>query len=279
MNTKFSLLFLLFFLGFNNLCYSQCSSEQTTTIFSLTGVIEQFTVPNGVTSITMTVIGADGGNSINNGGTGATATATFTVTSGEVLDIVTGLPGNSSPIIGAGGGGGSGVRRNATSDVLIVAGGGGGGGQDEGGGGGDSFSPIINPLFLGTFGNGSFMSGSLDSPILGGYGVGGGRNSLLFPDGSSVGGGGGGFYVGGFGLTNNGGQGGFSYINSNNVSSSPIVLGEQGVGNLSNGSVVFCYTQPEAPIPTMSQWGLMIFGLLTMNLGLVFLRKKEEILA
>ena len=32
-------------------------------------------------------------------------------------------------------------------------------------------------------------------------------------------------------------------------------------------------------IPTMSQWGLMIFGLLTINIGLVLLRRKEEILS
>ena len=33
------------------------------------------------------------------------------------------------------------------------------------------------------------------------------------------------------------------------------------------------------PIPTMSQWGLMIFGLLMLNLGVVFLYRQEEILA
>ena len=32
-------------------------------------------------------------------------------------------------------------------------------------------------------------------------------------------------------------------------------------------------------IPTMSEWGLIIFGLLTLNLGLIFLRRKESILA
>ena len=33
-----------------------------------------------------------------------------------------------------------------------------------------------------------------------------------------------------------------------------------------------------APIPTMSQWGLMIFGLLVLNIGLVLIRKQEQIL-
>lgn len=31
-----------------------------------------------------------------------------------------------------------------------------------------------------------------------------------------------------------------------------------------------------APVPTMSQWGLLIFGLLTLNLGLIFLYKKQS---
>ncbi len=33
----------------------------------------------------------------------------------------------------------------------------------------------------------------------------------------------------------------------------------------------------EEPIPTMSEWGLMIFGLLVLNLGLFFVRKQEMI--
>lgn len=33
-----------------------------------------------------------------------------------------------------------------------------------------------------------------------------------------------------------------------------------------------------APIPTMSQWGLVIFGLLILNLGVVFLYQQETIL-
>lgn len=34
---------------------------------------------------------------------------------------------------------------------------------------------------------------------------------------------------------------------------------------------------PPEPIPTMSEWGLMIFGLLVLNLGVIFLRRREEI--
>ena len=32
-------------------------------------------------------------------------------------------------------------------------------------------------------------------------------------------------------------------------------------------------------IPTLSEWGLMIFGLLILNLGLIFLRKKQELIS
>lgn len=32
-------------------------------------------------------------------------------------------------------------------------------------------------------------------------------------------------------------------------------------------------------VPTMSQWGLMIFGLLTLNLGVFFIRRKESVLS
>jgi len=32
-------------------------------------------------------------------------------------------------------------------------------------------------------------------------------------------------------------------------------------------------------IPTMSEWGLMIFGLLTLNLGVIFVRRKETVIA
>ncbi len=36
--------------------------------------------------------------------------------------------------------------------------------------------------------------------------------------------------------------------------------------------------QCTSTIPTMSEWGLMIFALLTMNLGLITLRRKEEMI-
>ena len=47
-----------------------------------------------------------------------------------------------------------------------------------------------------------------------------------------------------------------------------------------NFSASNCPVAPEEdPIPTMSEWGLMIFGLLTLNMGVFALRRKEEMFA
>lgn len=43
-------------------------------------------------------------------------------------------------------------------------------------------------------------------------------------------------------------------------------------------SLAFNATIAQADIPTLNQWGLLIFGLLTVNLGLFFVKRKEEIL-
>ena len=43
--------------------------------------------------------------------------------------------------------------------------------------------------------------------------------------------------------------------------------------------IPFNKEEENSPIPTLSEWGLMIFGLLTLNLGLITLRRKEELLA
>jgi len=281
---KFTLLVALAVLGFNNLCYGQCSSDQTTINFAPSGSIEQFIVPNGVTSITMIAKGADGGNTPNfNGGEGSTITATFSVTPGEILDIVVGLVGGSSTTttIGGGGGGGSGVRRNLSSSPLIIGGGGAGAGAVSGGSGG--FTVLNSPLTftLATFGAGSSANPNLfgnSIVIPGGFGVGGGTWGYSFMN-VGVGGGSGGYVVSAVGSAfGDGGGGGFSFRDLSGLNSSEI-LGSAAAGTQSNGEVTFCFVQPIVdPIPTMSQWGLIIFGLLITNLGIVILRRKEEIL-
>ncbi|WP_207494385.1 FG-GAP-like repeat-containing protein [Aridibaculum aurantiacum] len=99
--------------------------------FSYIGAATTWTVPPGVTSVTITAKGSQGGNSKtftsgnNIGGKGAIMKGKFNVNPGQILTIVVGgQPTSSIRNIGAGGGGGTGVLLNSTP--LIIAGGGGG---------------------------------------------------------------------------------------------------------------------------------------------------------
>ncbi|MCU0434532.1 MAG: HYR domain-containing protein [Bacteroidia bacterium] len=108
--------------GVNN-----CTTSGTQT-FNMTGSLQTFTVPAGVTSLSIDCRGAQGGSVTTacaaTGGLGARMTGTFAVTPGEVLTILVGEQGltNGSD---AGGGGGSFVVRTGNIP-LVVAGGGGG---------------------------------------------------------------------------------------------------------------------------------------------------------
>ena len=117
--------------------------------YNYTGAIQQFIVPNRVTSIQVNAIGARGGTGGNGqvGGAGANITTTINVTPGQVLYIVVGgFPGQSATAkygfggnggvtniannFGGAGGGLSGVFNAnipAIANALVVAGGGGGG--------------------------------------------------------------------------------------------------------------------------------------------------------
>ncbi|PWG78946.1 hypothetical protein DDR33_20055, partial [Pararcticibacter amylolyticus] len=100
--------------------------------FAYTGGTQTFTVPAGVTSLTIEAYGAEGGTapgaiSYNiKGGKGAYMKGTFTVSPGDVLTILAGGQGQTSPtaICGGGGGGGSWVIKSG--NPILVAGGGGG---------------------------------------------------------------------------------------------------------------------------------------------------------
>ena len=118
----------------------------TTYSFKYTGAIQQFVVPNRVTSIQVNAIGAKGGTGSRGqiGGAGANIITTLNVTPGQILYIVVGgFSGQSATAkYGFGGNGGSGTNYGgaggglsgvftsitpATSNALVVAGGGGGG--------------------------------------------------------------------------------------------------------------------------------------------------------
>ncbi len=81
--------------------YSNTDSVHTghdTQVFAFTGGLQSYTVPCGVTSLTLSIKGSDG----DGGGTGATVNGTLTVTPGQVLSLIVG--GTN----GYGGGGGYG---------------------------------------------------------------------------------------------------------------------------------------------------------------------------
>lgn len=109
-----------------------------TVIFGYKEELDRFTVPQNVTSITITAIGASGGASTGFSGFGAIVQGDFTVTPGEILAILVGGMGYGSG--GSGGGGGSFVWRGKEySDItknnalLVTAGGGGGADTDSNG--------------------------------------------------------------------------------------------------------------------------------------------------
>jgi hypothetical protein len=111
------------------LCFSALLIQAQTSVFSYTGTIQNYTVPAGVTSISIEAKGAQGGtSSVATGGRGASMKGNFTVTPGQVIRI---LVGQQAPVIsvasrGGGGGGGTFVVNQATNQPMVIAGGGGG---------------------------------------------------------------------------------------------------------------------------------------------------------
>ena len=98
--------------------------------FSYTGSLQNFTVPAGITSVTINAKGAQGGAGgtavLGSAGLGANMTGTFTVTPGQILTVLVGQQGGgSSGTAGAGGGGGSFVTDNSNTPMIIAGGGGG----------------------------------------------------------------------------------------------------------------------------------------------------------
>jgi hypothetical protein len=101
--------------------------------FNFSGAIQNFTVPAGVTSVTIITRGARGGGSTQwgatAGGNGAIIQGNFTVTPGQVLRVLVGGQGATAQNVG-GGGGGSFVWDNLTNTLYSAAGGGGGAGTN-----------------------------------------------------------------------------------------------------------------------------------------------------
>ena len=138
-------------------------NAQTAT-FNYTGSLQTWTVPC-TSSVTITTYGAQGGTCIyGTGALGAEIVGTFTVTPGEVLDVLVGQAGTGGPV-GAdyfycgSGGGGTFVWNSASSTLPLIVAGGGGGASDNGNGsaGVGSATQTPNPAIGG---QGSVAGGS-----------------------------------------------------------------------------------------------------------------------
>ena len=160
------------------------------TVFNYTGTIQTYTVPPGITSISIEAKGAQGGGEFG-GGKGAIIRATFPVTGGQVLKILVG----ENPVFqndefnitsfnryNQGGGGGSFVWNDTSGTLMIAAGGGGGDNSNIFNGSSNGLDASLSPS--GTNGNGiiyygvggqSGMGGQIGSvgPAGKGYGAGG----------------------------------------------------------------------------------------------------------
>lgn len=137
------------------------TANGTTTNFSYTGGYQTYTVPGGVTSLTVTASGASGGGATwaSYSGAGGFVSGTLAVTPGQILTIVVGGGGGApNGINGAvpggfrgggsgagypqngwyagGGGGWSGIINQSQTVAYCIAGGGGGAGGGSGGAGG-----------------------------------------------------------------------------------------------------------------------------------------------
>ena len=244
-----------------------------------------FTVPNGVTSVSIDVLGAKGGLNDDGpadgaGGFGGEAGGTVAVTAGEALSVLVGGVGAPSDgskggsggggggggggtVAGSSGGGGGGCRSEVDrgSTQLLVAGGGGGGSFGQGGGfeiggaGGGLTGLPGDPgqvsggsqTQAGMGGQGDGGAGAPGQKDQGGNGAGGDEAIL------GGGGGGGGFFGGGGGGSSMsgdpgsycGGGGGSGHLDPS-VTDGTMRTGVNGGA----GRVTLTYTEPASSTST-----------------------------
>ena len=244
MKTK-ATLFLLS-LAFSAFLAPKSSISQTTVNFNCTGSSQNWTVPPCVTSINVTVAGAEGGGGL--GGNGAVLTATIPVTPGQVIGMSVGCSGtttggSTSGGFGGGGdgfastdgnasynssgGGGASTLSIGGSAYMIAAGGGGEGGGSGivGGGAGGCATGVTGTS---TFGGGA-TGGTQTAGGTGGIGW------ISTPPGGSNGGLGFGG-MGGFWQTASGGGGGGGYYGGGGGGNDGCCTGANGGGGGGGGS-------------------------------------------
>lgn len=228
-------------------------SVTTKQTFSYTGTTGSFVVPQGVTSLSVKMWGAGGGNgawpSNSTAGAGGYAAGTVSVTPGETLLYIIGGGGQGTTGsggdggLGGWGGGGYGTKGDASGGggggytglfsgaihqqtaIMIAGGGGGATGYASPGGGGGGLSG----------GNGYGTGGGQSTPggpgtggaLYGGNGVGGLRTTVSSND---DGGGGGGYWGGGGGTGDgrSGGGGSGFLLSASRVSGGTLTAGSNG---------------------------------------------------
>jgi len=216
-----------------------------------------WTVPSGVTSITITLNGAGGGSVAGYGGKGGNVTGTYSVGASYTYTIIVGGTGTYGGTGGSSGGGtgynggagGGGYTAFAYSGTnIVIVGGGGGGGTgsgNNGGDGGDSTAGASGSSGGGTAATGGSTSagtGAVYSSANGGNGASltGGNARTSGRSSPGGGGGGAGYYGGGGGATPaQSGAGGSSYIGSGFTASVDAQGG--GSGSDIDGSVTITW--------------------------------------
>jgi len=253
------------------------SNAQTVT-FNYTGSVQTWTVPCGVTTVTVDMAGAQGGSAAGKGGR---VQCTYTTTPSTTFNIYVGGQGaaaisgalggfngggnagtSSGGSLGSGGGGGTDIRVGgvALANRVIVAGGGGGLNTINGGGGagggltGGSATNTGNGCITLYATGGTQIAGGIDCTSSGacctftatpngalGVGANGAGPSLSCNNGDGGGGGGGGWYGGGGGGGYSSGGGGSNWTNG----SCGAITNTQGF-RVGNGYVTLTWTAPAA---------------------------------
>lgn len=282
---------------------NQAQAALITSTFNYSGAIESYTVAAGVNTLHIEVFGAEGGNDVGSNvsaGLGAFAQASFSVTAGQVFQILVGGQGTRNgggggsfvaslfniPMIIAGGGGGSSSttdsadKHGQAGTVGGAGAAGGGAGGTAGSGGENGTSSFQSGAGGGFFSNGqdgwtastggiSFVNGgnaTSSSSAAGGFG-GGGTGS-----GYVVGGGGGGYSGGGSGGNSSAGVGGGG---SSFIASSGFDFMTIGAFNSGNGLIRI--TSDDSGVVDVSEpTTLAIFGLSLVGFGLSRRARKSK---
>ncbi|NBO99908.1 MAG: hypothetical protein EBU90_07235 [Proteobacteria bacterium] len=248
---------------------SDIITAASTSFSYISGTVQSFTVPAGVTSVNAYVWAAGGGTggySSFRGGAGGFASGSISVTPGDTLYIVVGGGGSDAASTagngglggwpnagfgtrgdasGGGGGGYSGIFSGSSTpqqvNALLIAGGGGGGTGYKGGGGGGGSTGNTggnggNPgqggtqLAGGTAGNGDTSPPRAGSALTGGNAGGTGQDDNTTSGTNDGGGGGSGYFGGGGGASDgSGGGGGSGYYHPSKVSGGSLQTGSDGL--------------------------------------------------